>query len=212
MTTKNEMQETARMNVLFERVSALIEQARRRVMTSVNLAEVYTKYEIGRYIVEDEQQGNARAEYGKQVLKDLSVRLLYRLPFLGQAHHLVFIPAQCQPFVKAASHLTAELTDTPLLLCALYLVETAGIGVFDTHQDEVVGPRKCEWDTVIRIPRQCCGIWSTLLNKFRIRQFGQHCRPNLTVAINIVEKSTFLQGFFRPSITETLCKPDRQVF
>ena len=53
MTTKNEMQETARMNVLFERVSALIEQARRRVMTSVNLAEVYTKYEIGRYIVED---------------------------------------------------------------------------------------------------------------------------------------------------------------
>ena len=66
------------MNVLFERVSALIEQARRRVMTSVNLAEVYTKYEIGRYIVEDEQQGNARAEYGKQVLKDLSVRLTER--------------------------------------------------------------------------------------------------------------------------------------
>ena len=78
MTQKIEIQDTARMDVLFERVSALIEHARQRVMTSVNLAEVYTKYEIGRYIVEDEQQGNARAEYGKQVLKELSARLTER--------------------------------------------------------------------------------------------------------------------------------------
>ena len=66
------------MDALFERISDLIEQARRRVMTSVNIAEVYTKYEIGRYIVEEEQQGNARAEYGKQVLKELSARLTER--------------------------------------------------------------------------------------------------------------------------------------
>ncbi|MBO4499102.1 MAG: hypothetical protein J5732_02480 [Bacteroidaceae bacterium] len=78
MTQKNEIQETARMDVLYERISDLIEQARRRVMTSVNIAEVYTKYSIGQYIVEDEQQGNARAEYGKQVLKELSVRLTER--------------------------------------------------------------------------------------------------------------------------------------
>ncbi|MBO4592832.1 MAG: DUF1016 family protein [Bacteroidaceae bacterium] len=67
-----------RMDVLFERISDLIEQARRRVMTSVNITEVYTKYSIGQYIVEDEQQGNARAEYGKQVLKELSARLTER--------------------------------------------------------------------------------------------------------------------------------------
>jgi len=78
MTQKNEIQDAARMDVLFERVSALIEQAHRRVITTVNVAEVYTKYEIGRYIVEDEQQGNARAEYGKQVLKELSARLTER--------------------------------------------------------------------------------------------------------------------------------------
>lgn len=76
MTQKNEIWGTV--DVLFERVSALIEQARRRVITVVNLAEVYTKYEIGRYIVEEEQQGNARAGYGKQVLKELSVRLTER--------------------------------------------------------------------------------------------------------------------------------------
>ena len=78
MTQNNDIQNTSRMDVLFERISDLIEQARRRVMTSVNIAEVYTKYNIGQYIVEEEQQGNARAEYGKQVLKELSARLTER--------------------------------------------------------------------------------------------------------------------------------------
>ncbi|MCR4817321.1 MAG: PDDEXK nuclease domain-containing protein [Bacteroidales bacterium] len=72
------IQDISRTDALFERVSTLIEQARQRVLTSVNLAEVYTKYEIGRYIVEEEQQGNARAEYGKQMLKLLSAKLTDR--------------------------------------------------------------------------------------------------------------------------------------
>lgn len=63
---------------LFERVSALIEEARKRVVTTVNIAEVYTKYSIGQYIVEDEQQGEYRAQYGKQVLQNLSARLTER--------------------------------------------------------------------------------------------------------------------------------------
>jgi len=73
-----ELQDTTRVDQLFERISTLIEQARQHVRTTVNLTEVYTKYEIGRYIVEDEQQGNARAQYGKQVLKALSNRLTER--------------------------------------------------------------------------------------------------------------------------------------
>ena len=78
MTQNNDIQNTSRMDVLFERISDLIEQARQRVMKSVNIAEVYTKYNIGQYIVEEEQQGNARAEYGKQLLKELSARLTER--------------------------------------------------------------------------------------------------------------------------------------
>ena len=60
---------------LFEKISVLIEEARRRVYTTANIAEVYTKYNVGRYIVEDEQKGNYRAEYGKQVLEQLSRKL-----------------------------------------------------------------------------------------------------------------------------------------
>jgi hypothetical protein len=53
----------------------LIEAARQKVATTVNLAMVYTYFEVGRTIIEDEQEGKARAGYGKQVLKDLSKRL-----------------------------------------------------------------------------------------------------------------------------------------
>ena len=62
-------------DALFEKISALIEVSRKKVAAAVNVAEVYTKYEIGRYIVEDEQEGNFRAAYGKKVLEDLSYRL-----------------------------------------------------------------------------------------------------------------------------------------
>ena len=60
---------------LFARVSAIIDEGRKYVSTAVDLAEVYTKYQIGMYIVEEEQSGNKRAGYGKQILINLSERL-----------------------------------------------------------------------------------------------------------------------------------------
>ena len=68
------IQDTNRTNALFERIAALIEQSRHYVVSVVNVAEVRTRFEVGRFIFEDEQQGE-RATYGKQILKNLSVRL-----------------------------------------------------------------------------------------------------------------------------------------
>lgn len=65
-------------DTLFERISELIEQARRRVKTTVDTAMVYTYFSVGRYIVIDEQQGQQRAEYGKQKLQELSEKLTKR--------------------------------------------------------------------------------------------------------------------------------------
>jgi len=62
-------------NLLFSKIAELIELARKKVATTVNLTMVHTYFEIGRMIVEDEQQGKERAEYGKSVLKELSNRL-----------------------------------------------------------------------------------------------------------------------------------------
>ena len=60
---------------LAERISSLIENARKQVRTAVNTTMVYTYYEVGRYIVEDEQNGQTHANYGKAVLKELSANL-----------------------------------------------------------------------------------------------------------------------------------------
>jgi predicted nuclease of restriction endonuclease-like (RecB) superfamily len=69
------MEGNSKDNQLFGKVAELIEIARKKVATTVNLTMVHTYFEIGRMIVEDEQQGKERAEYGKAVLKDLSFRL-----------------------------------------------------------------------------------------------------------------------------------------
>ena len=70
--------EQVRFERLFERISSLLEQARTTVSRNVNTVEVYTKYEIGRYIVEDEFEGKYRAAYGKTVLQNLSTRMIAR--------------------------------------------------------------------------------------------------------------------------------------
>jgi predicted nuclease of restriction endonuclease-like (RecB) superfamily len=61
--------------VLLKRVKELIQAGRRVAATTVNSMQVITNFEIGRMIVEHEQQGAHRAEYGKKVLKVLSARL-----------------------------------------------------------------------------------------------------------------------------------------
>ena len=60
---------------LSERVITLIENARRKVASVANVALVYTYYEIGRMIVEDEQGGMEGAAYGDKTLAELSEKL-----------------------------------------------------------------------------------------------------------------------------------------
>lgn len=61
--------------VLFSHVVELLQYARTQVLRTVNSTMVYTYFEIGRMIVEEEQNGNNRAEYGKELLKGLSKEL-----------------------------------------------------------------------------------------------------------------------------------------
>ena len=69
----------ARAEQLANRIETLVVEARKKITSTVNVAMVYTNYEIGRYIVEDEQGGKIRAEYGKGVLNAVSARLTARL-------------------------------------------------------------------------------------------------------------------------------------
>ena len=67
-------QVTERSN-LYSKIAGLLQAAKQNVVRAVNQTMVYTYFEIGRMIVEEEQQGKERAEYGKQVLEDLALRL-----------------------------------------------------------------------------------------------------------------------------------------
>ena len=60
---------------LFSQISKLIDDARSLVQTAVNSVMVYTYFGVGSYIVNFEQKGNSRAEYGKQTIKKLSEKL-----------------------------------------------------------------------------------------------------------------------------------------
>ncbi len=62
-------------NVLFERVVSILEQARSNVVRTVNSQMVIAYWMIGREIVDEEQQGESRAEYGKRLIEELSSRL-----------------------------------------------------------------------------------------------------------------------------------------
>lgn len=60
---------------LYYKVSELLKQAQSNVVQTVNKTMVTTYFEIGRMIVEEEQKGKERAEYGQQLINELSYKL-----------------------------------------------------------------------------------------------------------------------------------------
>lgn len=59
-------------------IRTVIQEARNRVHRTVNTTMVSAYWQIGRLIVEHEQQGQHRAAYGTQLLKRLSETLTCR--------------------------------------------------------------------------------------------------------------------------------------
>ena len=64
-------------NEFLKNISAVLLQARENAKTAVNLSMVYAYYEIGRMIVEEEQHGKERAEYGSELIKMLAKELTH---------------------------------------------------------------------------------------------------------------------------------------
>ena len=57
---------------IYSEVIDLLKNAREKIIKTIDNTMTYTYYEIGRRIVEEEQNGEGRAEYGKQLLENLS--------------------------------------------------------------------------------------------------------------------------------------------
>ena len=62
-------------NNYISEIKKILKDARQKAYTAVNSAMVEAYWEIGRRIVEEEQSGRERAEYGKEIIKNLSKEL-----------------------------------------------------------------------------------------------------------------------------------------
>jgi len=67
--------EMEKANSLYAEIRVVLEKARSSAYRAINLAMVQAYWQIGYLIVEHEQEGKERAEYGKALLKELSGRL-----------------------------------------------------------------------------------------------------------------------------------------
>ncbi|PKL68525.1 MAG: DUF1016 domain-containing protein [Methanomicrobiales archaeon HGW-Methanomicrobiales-1] len=64
---------------LVKEIRDLVQSARRTASQNINTLQVSTNFQIGRRIVEYEQQGNRRAEYGERIFDELSQRLTHEV-------------------------------------------------------------------------------------------------------------------------------------
>ena len=62
---------------LFSDVCGIIEQGRQQAYAAVNKSTIETYWNIGKRIVEEEQSGKERAEYGEEIINNLSTQLTH---------------------------------------------------------------------------------------------------------------------------------------
>ncbi len=59
----------------YDEIRSIVQAAKNKVYTAINTAMVEAYWLMGKRIVEEEQQGEERAGYGKELIEKLSARL-----------------------------------------------------------------------------------------------------------------------------------------
>ena len=62
-------------NSFYKEIKEILQIAKNRVYQAINTTMTNTYFEIGKRIVEEEQGGEKRAQYGKSLIKNLSIEL-----------------------------------------------------------------------------------------------------------------------------------------
>ena len=66
---------TKSINTTYQNIKKILNEARRTTYRAINFAMVQAYWNIGQLIVEEEQKGQKRADYGEFIIKELSERL-----------------------------------------------------------------------------------------------------------------------------------------
>lgn len=146
---------------LYQRISDVLAEARSSAYRAVNFAMVQAYWEIGRIIVEEEQQGKATAEYGARLITELSKRLKAGFGKGFDRSNLWFMRSFYLAFPKIDA-LRRELTWTHYRL--LLKVERPEVRQF--YLDECIA---ANWSTR-QLDRQICSFFYERLLASRDRK------------------------------------------
>ncbi len=124
---------------LYIDVKKIIEEARNRVYHAANFEMVQAYWQIGQLIIEQEQNGKERAEYGEEIIKHLSERLTISYGKGFNERNLWYMKRFYQSWPKVNA-LRAELSWTHYRL--LLKVEREDAKVF--YMQEAI---ECNWST-----------------------------------------------------------------
>lgn len=91
MDDKNKIGKTDQsLDSLIDNSIELIQYAKQLVAKQVNLVQLMTYYSLGKWIVEVQQEGQERAQYGKKVIRTLSEHLTEKFDRGFSKANLVF--------------------------------------------------------------------------------------------------------------------------
>jgi hypothetical protein len=111
---------------LYDGVRELVISARGAAARGLNLLQVHTNYEIGRRIVEEEQGGADRAQYGKEVIRELAARLTLEFGNGFSKSNLEYMRRFYLAYPTKAPELPRHPLGNPLLLPQIFLSPSAG--------------------------------------------------------------------------------------
>ena len=127
---------------LYSSIRSLVLSARNTVARGVDLVQVRTNFEIGRHIVEYEQQGQARAAYGKELLALLAERLTaefgkgFGRSNIAYARSFYLAYQERRPIIQTASGQSKSAT---------HQAETAQLQIFQTPSGKSERPFSLSW-------------------------------------------------------------------
>jgi len=90
---------------LYSQAISIIDSARQSVVASIYKETTKSYYLLGRLIVEDEQKGEEKAEYGKHIIRNLSKKLMIKY---GKGFSVSTLK-DCRKFYKKSQSVTGEL-------------------------------------------------------------------------------------------------------
>ena len=133
----------------YNNIKAILEKARAKSFKAINTAMVQAYWNIGRVIIEEEQKGAERAEYGKGLIQGLAIRLSSEFGKGFDERNLWFMRSFYLAYPKVNA-LRSELSWTHYRL--LLRVETTASRSF--YEAETVN---AQWSTR-ELERQICSL------------------------------------------------------